>query len=261
MDADSLVLSERRDGVAFVTLNRPASANALSRALVLGLETALSELRGDDALRAVVLTGAGDKAFSAGADLKERRGWSLDETRAFVRELNRLMDLVAAFPRPVIAAINGVAFGGGLELALACDIRLAADRAEVGLTETRLGIIPGAGGTQRLPRLTGVAVAKELILTGRRIGAARARELGIVSEVVPAAELPAAAARLAAEVAACGPLALAQAKLAIDGGLDLPLAAGLALEQACYEVVLGSDDRNEGLAAFAEKRPPAFKGR
>jgi len=186
---------------------------------------------------------------------------SLDETRAFLRELNRVLDVIAAFPRPVIAAINGVAFGGGLELALACDIRLAADRAEVGLTETRLGIIPGAGGTQRLPRLTGVAVAKELILTGRRIGAARARELGIVAEVVPAADLPAAAARLAADVAACGPLALSQAKLAIDGGLDLPLAAGLALEQSCYEVVLGSDDRNEGLAAFAEKRPPAFKGR
>ena len=261
MDADSPVLSERRDGVAFVTLNRPAAANALSHAVVKGLETALGELRGDDALRAVVLTGAGEKAFSAGADLKERRGMSLDETRAFVRELNRVMDLVAAFPRPVIAAINGVAFGGGLELALACDIRLAADRAEVGLTETRLGIIPGAGGTQRLPRLTGVAVAKELILTGRRIGAARARELGIVSEVVPAAELPAAAARLAAEVAACGPLALAQAKLAVDGGLDPPLAAGLALEQTCYEVVLNSDDRNEGLAAFAEKRPVNFKGR
>jgi len=257
----ALVLNEVRDGVAFVTLNRPEAANAFSRALINELGAALSSLRDEGAVRAVVLTGAGDKAFSAGADLKERRGMSLDDTRAFVRELNRLMDQVAAFPRPVIAAINGVAFGGGLELALACDIRLAADRAEVGLTETRLGIIPGAGGTQRLPRLTGVAVAKELILTGRRIGAARARELGIVAEVVPAADLPAAAARLAADVAACGPLALSQAKLAIDGGLDLPLAAGLALEQSCYEVVLGSDDRNEGLAAFAEKRPPAFKGR
>jgi len=257
----ALVLNEVRDGVAFVTLNRPEAANAFSRALINELGAALSSLRDEGAVRAVVLTGAGDKAFSAGADLNERRGMSLDDTRAFVRELNRLMDQVAAFPRPVIAAINGVAFGGGLELALACDIRLAADRAEVGLTETRLGIIPGAGGTQRLPRLTGVAVAKELILTGRRIGAARARELGIVAEVVPAADLPAAAARLAADVAACGPLALSQAKLAIDGGLDLPLAAGLALEQSCYEVVLGSDDRNEGLAAFAEKRPPAFKGR
>jgi enoyl-CoA hydratase/carnithine racemase len=161
----------------------------------------------------------------------------------------------------VIAAINGAAFGGGLELALACDIRLAADDAEMGLIEARLGIIPGAGGTQRLARVAGVAVAKELILTARRIGAARARELGIVSEVVPAEELAAAAARVAAEAAACGPLALAQAKLAIDGGIGVSLAEGLALERDLYEKVLASQDRNEGLAAFAEKRPPVFKGR
>jgi enoyl-CoA hydratase/carnithine racemase len=168
---------------------------------------------------------------------------------------------VAAFPRPVIAAINGAAFGGGLELALAADLRIAADTAEMGLTEVRLGIIPGAGGTQRLPRLAGVAAAKELILTGRRINALRALEIGIVCQVVPVEELPAAAARLGAEVAACGPLAVAQAKLAIDGGIDLPLGEGLALERECYEVVLASEDRNEGLAAFAEKRPPVFKGR
>ena len=186
---------------------------------------------------------------------------TLDETWGFLDELNRLVNAVATFPRPVIAAINGAAFGGGLELALACDLRVAADTAEVGLTEVRLGIIPGAGGTQRLARIAGIAAAKELILTGRRIGAARALALGIVSEVVAGRALAEAATRLAGEVAAAGPLATAAAKRAIDGGVTLALADGLALEAACYEEVLTSEDRNEALAAFAEKRPPAFKGK
>jgi methylglutaconyl-CoA hydratase len=259
------LLVDRRGPAVFVTLNRPAAANALSRALVADLTKLLGALAGEVAggadLRALVLTGAGDKAFSAGADLKERRTWTLDDTRVFLGEINALMDAVAGFPRPVVAAVNGVAFGGGLELALAADIRIAADGAEMGLTETRLGIIPGAGGTQRLARIAGVAVAKELILTGRRIGAGRAKELGIVSEVVAAAELSAAAARWAAELAAAAPLALGAAKRAIDQGLALPLAEGLQIERARYEEVLTTEDRNEGLAAFAEKRPPVYKGR
>jgi methylglutaconyl-CoA hydratase len=260
-----LLLVERRGPAVFLTLNRPAAANALSRALVAELTKLLGELAGEIAagadLRALVLTGAGDKAFSAGADLKERRTWTLDDTRVFLGEINALMNAVAGFPRPVVAAVNGVAFGGGLELALAADIRIAADGAEMGLTETRLGIIPGAGGTQRLSRIAGVAVAKELILTGRRIGAARARELGIVSEVVPAAELGAAAARWAGEISAAAPLALGAAKRAIDEGLGRPLAEGLKIERDRYEEVLVTDDRNEGLAAFIEKRPPLYKGR
>src|SRR5262245_52910249 len=206
------VLVDVRDGVATLTLNRPAAANALSRDLVAGLAAAVARLRADADLRAVVVTGAGEKAFCAGADLKERRGMSLDDTRAFLRDYNDTLDALAAFPRPVIAAMNGAAFGGGLELALACDIRVAAEGAEMGLVEARLGIIPGAGGTQRLARVAGLAAAKQLILTGRRIGAGRARELGIVSEVVPAAELGTAVARLCADIAACGPLALTQAK-------------------------------------------------
>jgi enoyl-CoA hydratase/carnithine racemase len=259
------LLVERRGPVAFVTLNRPAAANALSRALVAELTKLLGALAGEVAggadLRALVLTGAGDKAFSAGADLKERRTWTLDDTRVFLGEINTLMNLVAALPRPVVAAVNGVAFGGGLELALAADIRIAADSAEMGLTETRLGIIPGAGGTQRLARIAGVAVAKELILTGRRIRAARAQELGIVSQVVPPADLFAAAAFWAAELSAAAPLALGAAKRAIDEGLALPLAEALQIERARYEEVLVTEDRNEGLAAFAEKRPPVYKGR
>jgi methylglutaconyl-CoA hydratase len=255
------VLVEVRDATAFVTLNRPAAANSLSRELVGALGNAFARVRDDARVRAVVVTGAGDKAFCAGADLKERRGMTLEETRMFLRSLNALVDELAVFPRPVIAAINGAAFGGGLELALACDFRIASASAELGLVETRLGIIPGAGGTQRLARVTNVAVAKELILSGRRITAERAKALGVVGEVVPAEALPASAAKLAAELAGAGPLAVAQAKRAIDGGVGLPLAEALALERACYEVVLASEDRNEGLAAFAEKRPPVFNGK
>jgi methylglutaconyl-CoA hydratase len=263
--ASPILRVERGARALFVTLNRPSAANALSRALVAELTKLLGDLAGEIAggadLRVLVLTGEGDKAFSSGADLKERRTWTLDDTRVFLGEINALMDTLAAFPRPTIAAVNGVAFGGGLELALACDLRIAADSAEMGLTEVRLGIIPGAGGTQRLARIAGVAAAKELILTGRRIGAARARELGIVSEVVPSAELPAAAARWAAEIAAAAPLALGAAKRAIDEGVSRSLADGLELERSRYEEVLVTDDRNEGLAAFIEKRPPVYKGR
>jgi methylglutaconyl-CoA hydratase len=262
MEAESLpVTVDVRDGVAWVTLNRPAAANALSRELVGALGHTMERVRADESVRAVVLTGAGDKAFCAGADLKERRSMSLDETRSFLKHLNAVIGAVAAFPRPVIAAINGAAFGGGLELALACDFRLAADSAELGLVETRLGIIPGAGGTQRLARIAGLAVAKELILTGRRIGSLRAKELRVVTDVVPAGELATAAARLAAELAGAGPLAVTQAKRAIDGGFDLPLPEALAHERACYAVVLESEDRDEGLAAFTEKRPPKFTGK
>jgi enoyl-CoA hydratase/carnithine racemase len=262
--AGGLVLVERRARAAFVTLNRPDAANALSEALVAALARAFAELaadvkRGAD-VRAVVVTGTG-KAFCAGADLKERRAMTIDETWGFLDVLNRLMNAVAAFPRPVVAAINGAAFGGGLELALACDIRVAADTAEMGLTEVRLGVIPGAGGTQRLARVASVAAAKELILTGRRVPAQRAYQLGIVSDVVPAANLADTAAKLADDIATAGPLATAAAKRAIDGGAVLPLADALALEAACYEEVLASEDRNEGLNAFAEKRPPAFRGR
>jgi enoyl-CoA hydratase/carnithine racemase len=254
------VLCEALDGVATITLNRPDAANALSMELAASIGHAFTRVRHDESVRAVIVTGAG-RSFCAGADLKERRSMTLEETRSFLRSLNSVIDAVAGFSRPVIAALNGAAFGGGLELALACDFRLAADVAELGLVETRLGIIPGAGGTQRLARLAGLAVAKELILTGRRIGAARARELGVVNEVVPAGELAAAAARLAAELAGAGPLAVTQAKRAIDGGFDLPLPDALAHERDCYELVLESEDRNEGLRAFVEKRPPKFTGK
>ena len=258
------VLVERRGATAIVTLNRPAAMNALSVELVAALEQAVRDLGGLTAsgdVRALVITGAGGKAFCAGADLKERRAMSLGDTRRFLASLNAAVDAVAAFPAPVIAAVAGAAFGGGFELALACDIRLAADNAMFGLVEVRLGIIPGAGGTQRLARVAGLAVAKELILTGRRVDAAQARALGIVSSVHPAADLISAAEAVAGEIAGAGPLAVAAAKRAIDGGLGLPLTDALAVERASYEVVLTSEDREEGLRAFAEKRHPIFKGK
>ena len=249
-----------RGAVALVTLCREEAANALSRALLADLSAAFTTLAAQPP-RAVVLTGQGDKAFCAGADLKERLGFSLDETRAFLDELEATFAAVAGLPCPVIAALGGVAFGGGFELALACDLRIAAEGVTLGLPEVRLGIIPGAGGTQRLARLAGVGVAKELILTGRRIDAARALALGLVNAIVPRAELEAQAFALAAEIGEGGPLAVAQAKRAIDDGLGRSLAEGLAVERAAYEVTLASEDRNEGLRAFAEKRKPVWRGR
>jgi methylglutaconyl-CoA hydratase len=246
---------------AWLTLNRPAAANALSRALVTALREELAKLATRPEVTAVVLTGAGGKTFCAGADLKERLGMTLDETRDFLDNLNALVSALENFPAPVVAAISGAALGGGLELALAADIRVADESALLGLSEVRLGIIPGAGGTQRLARLCGIAKAKELILTGRKIDAATALALGLVSHVVPRTELRSTVAALVAELGAGSPLALAQAKRAIDVGFGLPIPEALACERACYEVVLGSADRNEGLRAFAEKRAPRFRGR
>jgi len=259
--AESPVLVELDGKVAWLVLSRPQAANALSRAMVAGLRAVFAGLATNADVSVVVLTGAGDKAFCAGADLKERRGMTLDETRGFLDELGALARAIEDCPRPVIAALNGAALGGGLELALAADIRLASESATLGLAEVRLGIIPGAGGTQRLARLCGVAVAKELVLTARRIDAATALRLGLVSGVFPAARLRGAVAELADELAAGGPLALAEAKRAIDVGFGLPLPQALAVERAGYEKVLGSADRNEGLDAFAEKRPPRFTGK
>ena len=255
------MLVERKGTATWLRLNRPEAANALSRGLVAALREALATLAGRPEVATVVLSGAGGRAFSAGADLKERLRMTLAETRAFLDELGALVQAIEDFPAPVIAAISGAALGGGLELALAADLRIADESAVLGLAEVRLGIIPGAGGTQRLSRLCGVATAKDLILTGRKVDAATALRLGLLSQVVPRGELLAAVQALVAELGAAGPLALAQAKRAIDSGFGRPLPEGLATERACYEVVLASADRDEGLRAFAEKRAPHFKGR
>ena len=252
---------EYRGSAAWVTLNRPDARNALSRAVNLQLQDLATALDDRDDVRAIVLTGAGDKVFCAGADLKERRGVPAAETGPYLNAIGGAINGWAELHKPTICALNGSAYGGGLELALACDFRILVEGAEVGLTEVKLGIMPGAGGTQRLPRLIGEARAKELILLGRRIGAARALEIGLVNQVVPRAGFQAAVEGLLAELATCAPLSLRFAKAAIERGHGKPISEGLDIERECYDGTLFSEDRDEGLAAFAEGRPPKYQGR
>jgi enoyl-CoA hydratase/carnithine racemase len=259
--SDTGLRLETTDGVARLTIDRPDARNALSRALNLDLAARCRALAVDPGVRVVVVTGAGEQAFSAGADLKERKGVPASEAGPFVDAIAGAIEAVAALPQPTIAALGGVAFGGGLELALACDFRIAAAGVQLGLTEVMLGIMPGAGGTVRLARLIGPARAKQLILTGRRIDAEAALALGVVDRVVPRAELGAAVDGLVAELLRAAPISVRQAKEAIDRGVDLPLADALRLERACYDVTVVTADRDEGLLAFAEKRAPRWSGR
>lgn len=247
------------EGIRALVLDRPP-VNALGRELVDDLLTACQTLQTDADARCVIVRSAG-KHFCAGADLKERQGMTLDEVRAFVPRLAAVCNALAALPMPTIAAVNGSAAGGGCEVALGCDLRILAEDATIGLRETALAILPGAGGTQRLPRLVGPALAKRWIFTGKMHTAAEALADGVAQQVVPAAVLEAAALDLATAIAANGPVAVRLAKRAIDGGADLSLDRALALEWDCYQGVLGTQDRLEALAAFAEKRPPKFEGR
>ena len=258
MMSDAKVLVEKEGPLWRVRINAPERRNALGRAVVEGLLDVAEQVAKERAVRAVILSGAGDKAFCAGADLKERKGMPEPEVRIFVSLLNRMMMTIASSPKVWIGAIHGACLGGGLELALCTDLRVAHAGAIIGLPECRLGIIPGAGGTQRLPRLIGIARAKELILTGTRIDAAEALRLGVVNRV--ADDHLAAAEALAAEVCKCAPISLTQAKRAVDQGWDLHLEAGMRWERACYDVTIPTEDRLEGLRAFAEKRSPEYKG-
>ena len=250
----------QENGIAIVTLNRPETANALSTSLLNELSELLGDLAFRKDIRVVIVTGAGEKVFCAGADLKERAGMNETEVRKTVALIRETINQVEQLPQPVIAVLNGSAFGGGLELALACDIRVAVDTAQLGLTETSLGIIPGAGGTQRLPRLIGKGKAKELIFTAKRITAQEAAQIGLVEYVVPRAQLMEKALEIAGQIAANAPIAVRQAKLAVNRGLDVDLATGLRLEQMAYEVTIPTKDRLEGLQAFKEKRKPVYKG-
>lgn len=250
----------QENGIAIVTLNRPEAANALSTSLLNELSELLGDLAFRKDIRVVIVTGAGEKVFCAGADLKERAGMNETEVRKTVALIRETINQVEQLPQPVIAVLNGSAFGGGLELALACDIRVAVDTAQLGLTETSLGIIPGAGGTQRLPRLIGKGKAKELIFTAKRITVQEAAQIGLVEYVVPRAQLMEKALEIAGQIAANAPIAVRQAKLAVNRGLDVDLATGLRLEQMAYEVTIPTKDRLEGLQAFKEKRKPVYKG-
>jgi enoyl-CoA hydratase/carnithine racemase len=251
-----VVRSDKRDdGVAVLRIDRPP-LNALSRALLDELSAAARELAADSAVKAVVVAG-GAKAFAAGADISEFGGPA--EARDVGKAFRAAFDSVAAIPRPVIAAINGVALGGGLELALACDLRIAADNARVGQPEILLGIIPGAGATQRLPRLVGPARAKELIWSGRQVKANEALAIGLVDRVVPAAELEDAAMAWAGSFASGPAVALGLAKRAIDAGLDLPLQQGLDLEADAFVEVFGTEDATTGVRSFLEHGPGKAK--
>ncbi|MBA3819931.1 MAG: enoyl-CoA hydratase/isomerase family protein [Deltaproteobacteria bacterium] len=252
---------EKRGTTAWVTLQREAVRNALSLAVNLRLSELAHELEQDDEIRAIVITGAGDKAFCAGADLKERKGIPASESSPYINAIAGAINGWGEIRKPTIAAMNGSAYGGGLELAMACDFRILVEGAELGLTEVRLGIMPGAGGTQRLPRLVGEARAKEMILLGRKITAARALAYGLVNQVVPRADLLATVEGMLAELAGCAPMSVTQAKSAIENGYGKPLSDALDLERQLYDLTLFSEDRDEGLAAFAEGRPPRYLGR
>lgn len=252
---------ERRGPVEIWTLDAEDTRNAISRAVLAELEARVARVSASTEIRAVILTGAGDKAFCAGADLKERSAMSEPEVRAFLGGLRRAFRAIETSGTVYIAALNGSALGGGTELALACDLRIAAPAAELGLTEVRLGIIPGGGGTQRLPRLIGPGRAKDMILTGRRLNSAEAFAIGLVQRLAPEGRLLEVALAVAGQIADNAPLAVAAAKRAVDQGLGLDLDAALAVEQEQYETVLRSEDRLEGLRAFAEKRRPLWRGR
>lgn len=251
-----------RDGhLGIITLNRPDELNALNYETLERLGDLIEQVRLDSKEIRVVIVKAEGRAFCAGADLKERRTLTEQQVRRNVRKIRDVFTALERLPQPTIAMINGFAFGGGFELALACDFRYAVADAKMGLTEVSLGIIPGAGGTQRLSRLIGPSKAKELILTARRITAEEACQLGFVSAVAAdLAELEKLARGLAEEILANAPLAVYQAKAAIDRGSSVDLQTGLDLETMCYEVIIPTKDRLEALEAFREKRKPVFTG-
>lgn len=259
---DSPVKLLRKGAVAILQIDRETRRNALSRETLLAFGRLGRECVADPSVRAIVITGAGDKAFCAGADLKERQGMSTDDVRVQVGLYRSELGVLDRSPKPVIAAINGVAFGGGLELALVCDLRVAAASAEVALPETTLGIIPGAGGTQRLPRIVGEARAKEMILLGRKLTAHEALAWGLVNRVSPeGSNVLDDTLEWIAPIASGAPIAQSAAVRAIDASYDVSLEHGLELERVFYDETLRSEDRSEALRAFAEKRKPAFSGK
>lgn len=256
-----VLLVEEKDGVAVLTLNRPEVMNSFNFALLLALKKQIDALRSNANIRVIIITGSGPKAFCAGADLKERTALDELQVKDFIFTIRNLFTDIEFLNKPVIAAVNGIALGGGTELALACDIRIAAASASMGLTETRLAIIPGAGGTQRLPRLIGRGKAKELIFTGRRVDAREALQIGLVNQVCEQDALLDECRKMAAMICETGPIAIEQAKYAINYGLETDLHTGLGIESNAYWVTIPSQDRLEGLAAFQEKRKPVYKGK
>jgi enoyl-CoA hydratase len=260
MSDGGVVMHEVRGRTMLITINRPEKRNALDRQVRSAFLEAIAAARANDAVRAIVVTGAGDKAFVAGADIGEFEGRTTVEQWRVMKGAT-IFDAVERCPTPVIAAVNGYCLGGGMELALSCDIRLASASARFGQPEVNLGIIPGGGGTQRLPRIVGLGAALKMILTGEMIGADEALRLGLVNEVLDPSALLDRALALAETIAAKSPVAVAAAKEATRAALNLPLDDGLKLETALFQLCFASDDRAEGVRAFLEKRAAQFTGK
>ena len=257
----TLVLEDHVGATCILALNRPEVMNSFNFALLRELRERVESLHWNPEVRVIIITGAGEKAFCAGADLKERASLAEHEVRQFIYTIRNLFTFIESMNKPVIAAVNGIALGGGTELALACDIRVASENATMGLTETRLAIIPGAGGTQRLPRIVGRGKAKELIFTGRRVDAKEALEIGLINRIATNGKLIDVCLEMAAMICEAGPIAIGQAKYAVNHGCEVDLHSGLAIESNAYWVTIPTEDRLEGLAAFREKRKPVYKGK
>ncbi|MDJ0829366.1 MAG: enoyl-CoA hydratase-related protein [Desulfobacterales bacterium] len=258
---NDILMVDQQDAVATLTLNRQKVMNSLNFPLLHALRGEIDALRFRSDVRVIIITGAGEKAFCAGADLKERATLEPVQVKEYIYTIRALFTAIEQLSKPVIAAVNGVALGGGTELALASDIRIASHNATMGLTETRLAIIPGAGGTQRLPRLVGRGKAKELIFTGARVGAAEALRIGLVNKICEPDQLLPTCFEMAALICEMGPVAIEQAKYAINFGIETDIHTGLALESSSYWVTIPTEDRLEGIAAFREKRKPQYKGK
>jgi len=255
------LIYEKNDAIATLTLNRPEALNAFSKDVVNEVLIALEDARNDETIRVVVFTGAGEKAFSAGADIKAMKGIDAAGARQLSLMGEKLCSALENFEKPIIAAINGLALGGGLEVAMSCDFRIASETARVGQTEINIGLIPGWGGTQRLTRLIGLTRAKELVLTGRIIDAKTAEQLGIMTMVVPSDKFKETVRQFASELATKAPVALKVARELITKGAETSLDVALSLEREGFSVVGSTQDLQEGVAAFTEKRKPVFKGK
>ena len=255
------ILVEKKNAIAYVTVNRPKVLNALNMATMDELRAAFHDIKSDAAIRVVILTGAGEKAFIAGADIGELATHDAVSGKEYTHRGQNVLNLVENLGKPVIACINGFALGGGCEIAMACTMRLASDHAKLGQPEVKLGIIPGYGGTQRLPRLVGKGLAMQLVLTGEMIPAQEAHRMGLVNEVTAPGDLIPRAEAIAAKIIANAPLAVQYAMEAVNKGMEMTLSAGLYLEAVLFSVACSSEDKKEGTTAFLEKRPAVFKGR
>jgi len=255
------ILVEKKNSVAYVTVSRPKVLNALNMATMEELRAAFHEIKNDPSVRVVILTGAGEKAFIAGADINELAAHDPVSAKEYTHRGQSVLNLIENLGKPVIACINGFALGGGCEVAMACTLRLASENAKLGQPEVKLGVIPGYGGTQRLPRLVGKGLAMQLVLAGEMISAQEAHRIGLVNEVTAPADLIPRAEAIAQKIIANAPLAVQYALEAVNKGMEVPLAEGLYLEAVLFSVACASEDKKEGTTAFLEKRPARFKGK